>query len=58
MPVVINEFEVMPQTSSQEKPSAGKNEGGKGSEKSEMTDQEIKKMLEHRAERLERVAAH
>ncbi len=58
MPVVINEFEILPQTQSQEKQSAGKKEDGKGSEKSEMTDHEIKKMLERRAEKLERVAAH
>ena len=58
MAVVINEFEVIPQTPTAEKPTAEKKADGKGSEKSEMTDHDVKKMLERRAERLERVSAH
>lgn len=58
MPVVINEFEVMPETKPTERGTGGKmNEKG-SSEESETTDYEVKKMLERRAERLERVSAH
>ena len=58
MAVVINEFEVMPQSPTAEKPTAEKKAEGKSSEKSELTDHDVKKMLERRVERLERVAAH
>ncbi|MEO6587738.1 MAG: hypothetical protein ABIP06_00290 [Pyrinomonadaceae bacterium] len=58
MAVVINDFEVMPQTQSPENQTAEKKAGANGSEKTEMSDHDIKKILERRAERLERVAAH
>lgn len=59
MPVVINEFEVMPDAPAKERSAAGGNSDEKGSsEKPEMTDYEVKRMLERRAERLERVSAH
>ncbi|MET0752926.1 MAG: hypothetical protein ABWZ66_06115 [Pyrinomonadaceae bacterium] len=59
MPVVINEFEVVPETKPTERGTAGGKTGEKGSsEKPEMTDYEVKRMLERRAERLERVSAH
>lgn len=57
MAVVINDFEVMPQTQP-ENQTAEKKADAKGAEKTEMSDHDIKKMLERRAERSERVAAH
>lgn len=57
MPVVINDFEVIP-----EPPSAGNKSSGKpdekGSQKPEMSDYELKQIMERRSERLERVSAH
>ena len=58
MPVVINEFEVMPETPVQRSTGSEKPDGKGSSEKPEMTDYEVKRMLERRAERLERVSAH
>jgi hypothetical protein len=56
MPVVINDFEVVPEPPAQNQ-STGKSDE-KGSQKPEMSDYELKRMLEHRLERLERVSAH
>lgn len=58
MPVVINDFEVIPQTPTEENKKPANKADGKSGEKTEMTDQEIKQMLERRAERFERVSAH
>lgn len=59
MAVVINEFEVMPQTPSQNNQETAKKADEKsGGQKSEMSDRDVKKLLEHRAERMERIAAH
>ncbi len=59
MAVVINEFEVIPQTPPQNDQTAAKKQDEKaGGQKSEMSDHDVKKMLERRAERLERVATH
>jgi hypothetical protein len=58
MPVVINEFEVVPEAQSTEGRKTSKQSDEKGSQKPEMTDYEVKRMLERRAERLERVSAH
>lgn len=59
MAVVINEFEVMPQTPAQNDKSETKQAGAKsGGQKEEMSDHDLKKILERRAERLERVSAH
>ena len=59
MAVVISEFEVMPQTPSQDDKTAAKKADEKGAlQKSDMSDNDVKKMLERRAERLERIAAH
>jgi hypothetical protein len=57
MPVVINEFEVVPDTPVN-RGAGGETPDERGSEKSEMSDYEVKRMLERRAERLERVSAH
>lgn len=58
MAVVINEFEVMPESPAPTRGAGNEKPDGKGSEKPEMSDYEIKQMLERRAERLERVSAH
>ena len=59
MAVVINEFEVMPQTPAQNNNSETKKADAKGGgQKNEMSDHDVKKMLERRAERLERITAH
>jgi hypothetical protein len=58
MPIVINEFEVTPQTPVSETKAATRNADGKGGKKQELTDHEIAKMIERRTERAERVAAH
>ncbi|MGC2236373.1 MAG: hypothetical protein WA584_09440 [Pyrinomonadaceae bacterium] len=58
MPVVINEFEVMPETPVQRSAGSEKSDEKGSAEKPEMTDYEVKRMLERRAERLERVSAH
>ncbi|HSK73589.1 MAG TPA: hypothetical protein VK892_17970 [Pyrinomonadaceae bacterium] len=58
MPVVINEFEVMPEPPKTENQTAGKKPDEKGSQTPEMSDYEVKQMLERRAERLERVSAY
>jgi hypothetical protein len=55
MPVVINYFEVVPSPVDEIKAPA-KEAKGKGAE-TPMTDHEVKKMLERRVERLERVSA-
>lgn len=57
MPVVINDFEVMPQTTDENQKSAAKKDNG-NSDKPEMSDYEIEQMLERRAERAERISAH
>jgi hypothetical protein len=56
MPVVINDFEVIPEPPAQNQSAA--NSDKKGSKKPEMSDYELKQMLERRLERLERVSAH
>ena len=59
MAVVINEFEVMPQTSPQNNQETAKKADEKsGGQKGEMSELDVKKMLERRAERMERIAAH
>lgn len=58
MPVVINEFEVVPEAKPAERGTGGKSDEKSSSKKPEMTDYEAKRMLERRAERLERVSAH
>ncbi len=57
MAVVINEFEVMPETLANKNQTADKKSNEKGSLKPQ-SDYEVKKMLERRMERLERVSAH
>lgn len=58
MAVVINDFEVMPQTPADENKKSASKADGKSGEKTEMTDQEIKQLLERRMERAERITAH
>ncbi len=58
MPVVINEFEVTPAPPAEESQTPDKKAGASSGKKSEMTDYEMKQMLERRMERLERIAAH
>lgn len=57
MPVVINDFEVVPQMPVDEIKSPGK-ESGEKSAPQPPTDYEVEKMLERCAERLERVSAN
>lgn len=57
MPVVINDFEVIPQTPVDEIKSPSKERGEK-SAPPPPTDYEVKQMLERCAERLERVSAN
>lgn len=57
MPVVINEFEVMPETPAIKNQTADKKPDEKGSPKTP-TDYEVKQILERRTERLERVSAN
>jgi hypothetical protein len=56
MPVVINEFEVVPEPQKKESPAAKKDE--KGGKNEPPTDYELKQMLERRAERLERISTY
>lgn len=56
MPVVINDFEVVPQSPADEIKAPAKEAKGKGAEKPP-TDHEVKQMLKRCAERLERVCA-
>ena len=58
MPVVINEFEVTPAPQADENKTPDRKAGESAGKKPEMTDYEIKQMLERRMERLERIAAH
>jgi len=58
MAVVINEFEVMPQTPANNSQPADVKSGEKNSPKTPPSDYEVKKMLERRMERLERISAH
>jgi hypothetical protein len=59
MPVVINEFEVMPEPPDAANQTAGtRSDDAGGSKKPPMSDFEIKQMLERAAERMERVSAH
>ena len=55
MPVVINEFEVTPEPSENER--AAPNPKASAAKKFEPTDYEIERMLERRSERLERISA-
>jgi len=57
MAVIINEFEVMSETPTNKNQTADKKPDEKGSPKPP-SDFEVKKMLERRMERLERVSAH
>lgn len=57
MPVVINEFEVVPEPPKNDNQAAAKKEE-KGASEQPPTDHEVKRMIERRAERLERVSAH
>ena len=58
MPVVINEFEVVPEQRGTENQANDKKSDDKGSQQPEMYDYEVKKLLERRMERLERVSAN
>ena len=58
MPVVINEFEVMPEPPPNESNPPEKKSGEKASPKPPLSDYEVKELLERRMERLERVSAH
>lgn len=57
MPVVINEFEVVPEPSGNNVQKVEKKEE-KGAPKQPPTDYEVKQMLQRRMERSERVSAH
>lgn len=57
MPVVINEFEVVPEPPRRDDRQAEK-KGEKSSKQEQLTDYEVKKMIERRTERLERVSVH
>jgi hypothetical protein len=60
MPVVINEFEVVPESPKNDNQAAANKQGEKsgGSAVQPPTDYEIKQLLERRAERLERVSTY
>jgi hypothetical protein len=58
MAVVINEFEVVPQSPQNEGQAAKKEDKKGGGSNEPPTDHEVKRMLERRMERLERVSAH
>lgn len=58
MPVVINEFEVVPAPQADENKTSDQKTGASSGKKAEMTDYETKQMLERRMERLERITAH
>ncbi len=58
MAVVINEFEVTPAPQANENTTPDKKTDGSSGKKSEMSDYEVKQMLERRMERLERISAH
>lgn len=58
MAVVINEFEVMPQTPANDNQPADAKSSEKTASRTPPSDYEVKKMLERRMERLERIAAH
>jgi hypothetical protein len=57
MPVVINEFEVVPEPPKNENRAAAKKEE-KGASNETPTDYEVKQMLQRRLERSERISAH
>lgn len=57
MAVVINEFEVVPEPPRNDNQAAVKKEE-KGGQNQPPTDQELKQMLQRRAERMERISAH
>ena len=58
MAVVINEFEVTPAPQANENKTPDKKTDESSGKKPEMSDYEVKKMLERRMERLERISAH
>ena len=58
MAVVINEFEVIPQTPANANQPADTKPGDNTLPKTPPSDYEVRKMLERRMERLERIAAH
>jgi len=58
MAVVINEFEVVPQTPKNENQAAKKEDKKGGGNDEPPTDHEVKKWLQRRIERLERISAN
>lgn len=58
MAVVINEFEVVPEPPKKDGAATAKKDEKGGAQNQPPTDYEMKKMLERRMERLERVSAH
>jgi len=58
MAVVINEFEVVPESPNNEGQAAKKEDKKGGGNDQPPTDYEVKQMLQRRFERLERVSAH
>jgi len=58
MPVIINEFEVVPEPPKKDNQSAAKKEEKGSGQNQSPTDYEIKRMLERRIERMERISAH
>lgn len=58
MPVVINEFEITPAPPSDENRTPDKKADESFGKKPEMSDYEMKQMLERRMERAERISAH
>jgi hypothetical protein len=58
MPVVINEFEVVPEPQAAENQTPSKKKDETAAQKPPLTDYEVKQLLERRTERLERISAH
>lgn len=58
MPVVINDFEVVPAPNEKDGKAAAQKKDEKGKGDQPMTAHEVGKMLEKRVERLERISAH
>ena len=58
MPVVINDFEVMPAPPANENQRSDKKTDEAATKKPEMSDYEVAQMLKRRMERWERISAH
>jgi hypothetical protein len=58
MPVIINDFEVIAETPSQERGGGGESQAEEGAQAQGPTPQDIERVIKHESERTARLRAH